>query len=116
MDSAEYSKIKANTRAAKAMYQESATKYKEFKSTFDGEVQTIKAELEALEKKVDSNLLERYIEKRKGKLFPIVYEIKDTFCGKCGMELSLSDVKKIKNGEIIDCANCRCMLYKGDNK
>ncbi len=110
--SLEYNKIKSNTRAAKSMYQESATKYKEFKSTFDSEVQTLKAELESLEKKVEPSLLERYQEKRKGKIFPIVYEIKDAFCGKCGMELSISEVTMLKNGEIVDCANCRCMLYK----
>ena len=110
--SLEYNKIKANTRAAKTMYQESATKYKEFKSTFDSEVQTLKTELAELETKVNPELMERYQEKRKGKIFPIVYEIKDAFCGKCGMELSISEITRLKNGEIVDCANCRCMLYK----
>lgn len=108
---AEYKTVKAKTKNAQLMYKESKEKYKEFKSSFDGESEQIKSELETIKKDIDPVLMQRYIEKREKKIFPILFEVTGEFCVACGMQLSMSELTKLKKGEIIDC-DCGKMLYQ----
>ncbi len=107
----EYDKIKTTTRAAQAQYKENADKYKELESSLKAEKESVEKELSALKKEVDANLMERYLKKRADKMYPILYEVKGNACGACRMELSMSDMNKLKNGEIIDCEQCGRMIY-----
>ena len=76
------------------------------------EMDKLNKELLVLRKKVDPALMESYDKKRKEKLFPIIFEAKEDVCGACSMNLSMIDIAKLKNGEIIECDNCRRLLYK----
>lgn len=108
---AEYDKIKATTRAAQAQYKENADKYKELEGSLKGEKEKIEKELASLKKDVDATLMERYLKKRADKMYPIVYAVKNNACGYCRMELSMADMNKLKNGEVIDCEQCGKMIY-----
>ena len=108
---AEYDKIKATTRAAQAQYKENADKYKQLEGSLKAEKEQIEAELVKLKKDVDATLMERYLKKRADKMYPIVYAVKGNSCGACRMELSMADVNKLKNGEVIDCEQCGRMIY-----
>lgn len=109
-----YQKLKANTKAAQAQYKEFKAKYDELKNGKEDERKAIEAKLAFLEKSVDGALMEKYKSKRKDKMFPILFEVKGNMCGKCLMEISMADVNKLKSGEIIECDNCRCLMYKKD--
>ena len=111
---AEYSKIKKTTAAAQAQYNENREKYKELEAKFKSEKESAEKELETLKKQVDPALLERYLKKRANKIFPIVYAVKGKNCAYCRMELSMADLNKLKNGEVIDCEQCGRMLYLQD--
>jgi predicted nucleic acid-binding Zn-ribbon protein len=109
----EYSSIKKTTQAAQVQYKENAEKYNELKKSVQSEKDAIEKELESLKKDVDPALMNRYLKKRENKIYPILYEVKGGICGACRMELSMLDMNKLKNGQVIDCDQCGRMLYLG---
>lgn len=108
---AEYEKIKKTTKAAQVQYKEYSEKYKELEGSYQAEKESVEKQLSELNKKVDKTLMERYLKKRADKMYPILYEIKGNSCGYCRMELSMSDMNKLKNGEVIDCEQCGRLIY-----
>jgi predicted nucleic acid-binding Zn-ribbon protein len=108
----EYSEIKSATKKAQSQYAESKKEYDELKGSVQAEKDAIVKELEQIKKKVDPVLMEKYAKKRANKIFPIVYEVTSNVCGACRMELSMLELNKLKNGEIIECDQCGRMLYQ----
>ncbi|MCQ2386874.1 MAG: C4-type zinc ribbon domain-containing protein [Clostridia bacterium] len=108
----EYAQIKVATKNAQASYAENGKKYNELKASMQGEREAVEKELEALKKKVDPDLMERYLKKRANKIYPIVYAVNEKVCGACNMELSMNELNRLKNGEIIDCDQCGRLLYQ----
>ncbi len=108
----EYSLIVKKTKVAQEQYKVYGEKYNELKKSLKNDKESIDKTLEELKSKVDNELMERYLKKRAGKMYPIVYEIRGNSCGACNMELSGGELDKLKKGAIIDCGNCGRMLYK----
>lgn len=108
----EYKKIKNLTKTAQAQYTEYGKKYNELKAQVKPEKDAVEAELAVLKDKVDPSLMERYLKKRSEKIYPVVYEVNGEVCGACNMQLSMIELAKLKNGEIIECDQCRRLLYK----
>lgn len=108
----EYSTIKNTSKAAQAQYSEYGVKYNELKKSIKEKKDAVDAELEALKGKVDKALMDRYLEKRNAKMYPIVYEVRGNACGACNMELPAAELNNLKKGEVVDCSNCGRMLYK----
>ncbi len=108
---AEYEKIKKTTKAAQIQYKENNDKYKELENSYQSQKESAEKALNELAKKVDKVLMERYLKKRADKMYPILYEVKGNSCGYCRMELSMSDMNKLKNGEVIDCEQCGRLIY-----
>lgn len=107
----EYSTIKKTTQAAQVQYKENAAKYNELKESVKAEKEAVEKQLEVLKKDVDKDLMDRYLKKRANKIYPVLFEVKDNVCGSCRMELPMSEINKLKNGEVIDCGQCGRMLY-----
>ncbi|MBO5068109.1 MAG: hypothetical protein J6C62_06895, partial [Clostridia bacterium] len=76
--------------------------------------EAVEKELESLKKKVDPSLMDRYLKKRANKIYPILYEVKGNICGACRMELPMSEMNKLKNGDVIDCDQCGRLLYMAE--
>ena len=111
----EYEKIKKTTKVAQIQYKENNDKYKELENSYQAEKEGIEKALNELSKKVDKALMERYLKKRGDKMYPILYQVKGNSCGYCRMELSMSDMNKLKNGEVIDCEQCGRLIYLEQN-
>ncbi len=107
----EYQTIKNTTKAAQAQYNENAKKYSELKESVKTEKESAEKELEKFAKQVDPALLQKYLDKRKNKMYPILYALRNNVCGACNMELSMSELNKLKNGEIIECGQCGRLVY-----
>ncbi len=107
----EYSTIKNTTKVARAQYSENAEKYNALKESVKDEKEAVMKELELLKEGVDESLMERYLQKRANKIYPVLYEVRGNVCGACNMELSMSEMNKLKNGDVIDCGQCGRMLY-----
>ena len=108
----EYSTIKNTTKAAKAQYTENVEKYNALKESVKAEKEAVEKELETLKGKVDAALMERYLKKRANKIYPVLYEVRGDVCGACNMQLPMSEMNKLKNGEIIDCDQCGRLIYQ----
>ncbi len=112
----EYSGIKAKTNAAKVQYKENGEKYNQLKASVADKKQAVEKELEQLKQQVEPALMEKYLQKRANKVYPVVYEVNGTVCGACNMELSMAEIGKLKNGEIIECDQCGRILYLPSGK
>ena len=112
----EYSSIKKTTQVAQAQYKENAEKYNALKESYKEEKEAVEKQLEQLKKNVDPTLMERYLKKRANKIYPILYEVKGNICGACRMELPMSELTKLKNGEVVDCDQCGRLLYLEQDK
>ena len=108
----EYSSIKKTTKSAQEQYNVYGAKYNQLKASKKDEMTAISSELAKLEKEIPEDLMARYKQKRADKIFPILYEVKTNVCGACNMELSMSALSELKGGKVIECDNCRRLLYK----
>ena len=108
----EYVSIKNTTKAAQAQYSENGKKYNELKASKQAEKTEIEQKLAEIKAKVDPKLMETYLQKRANKIYPVVYEVVNSVCGACSMSLSLSELNKLKNGEVIECDQCGRILYQ----
>ncbi len=102
----DYSNIKKTTKAAQAQYEQYGKKFNELKESKKAEIEAIEAKLSELEKTVDKALMEKYVQKRDNKVFPVVKYTNGTSCGYCGMEFSLGEKSSLKNGEMLECPQC----------
>lgn len=108
----EYVGIKQNTKAAQAQYNENGKKYNELKASKQAEKEQVEKKLNELKAKIDPKLMELYLKKRANKIYPVVYEVTGEVCGACNMSLSLSELNKLKNGDVIECDQCGRILYR----
>lgn len=107
----EYATIKNNTKVAQTQLADNLKKYNELKDSVKDEKEQVEKQLGDLKNKVDPVLMDRYLQKRANKIYPVLYAVRDNVCGACGMELSMSVREKLKNGEVVDCENCQRMNY-----
>ncbi len=106
-----YKKLMANTKAMLSQQDEYKLKYEELCKEKETEKSKIKKQLELIAKDIPSEYLAKYKEKRKDPKFPIVYELKDKHCTACGTELSQLELSRLKNEKIIECENCRRLIF-----
>lgn len=108
--SAEYDQVKAKTAKANAQYKEYNEKYTALKASVQDEMKKIQTELAELRKSIDADKMKKYDEKRKDK-FPVLVPLKGNRCGGCGMELSMKSLADLELGEVVECDNCRTIVY-----
>ncbi len=108
----DYKILKNNTKAMQSQYAENGKKYNELVAARKEEKEKIEKELAELRKNVEPALMEKYLKKRADKIFPVLFEVKGEVCGACNMQLPLSEITRLKNGEVIECDQCRRLLYK----
>ena len=107
----DYAVIYKSTKAMKEQLTENGAKYNELLASKQEERSAIEEELKKLAKDVDPKLMERYLAKRKAKVFPIVYAANGDFCGACNYGLSGGEIYRLKTGEVIECEKCGKLLY-----
>lgn len=108
----EYSTIKATTKAAQVQYKENLEKYNALKESVKAKKEEVEKKLAQLKTKVDGALMEKYLKKRADKIYPVVFAVKGNVCGACNMELAMSEMNKLKNGDVIECGLCGRLLYQ----
>ena len=106
----EYNNIMKNARSAKTSLEKYKESYGKSKQDLEDKIQEKKKELEALAKKVDKTLMQKYKQKRTEKTKVFVPEINGK-CGGCRMEISVSNQAKLKANGMIECENCGRFIY-----
>ena len=107
----EYQKLKKQVIAMQKQYKEAYEKYNAVKASKDGERKAIETELAAEVKGISPEAMERYKTKRKERIFPVLGKLNGTRCPFCGMEPPLADRSKLTGGAVIECDNCRRIIY-----
>ena len=110
----EFTQLKSDTKKAKAQYAEYGPKYNELKASKKGEIAEIEAKLAEIAKKIPEEVIEKYKQRRKEKIFPVLNEAqeisKHAYC-RCGTELPVTSYNNLKNGQVVECESCHRLLY-----
>ena len=107
----EYQKLKKQVISAQKQYGEVSEKYKAVKASREDERLAIEKELAAIAKDIPAEVLEKYKNKRKEKIFPIVGEMVGMRCPFCSMEPPLAARSKLTGGATIECDNCHRIIF-----
>lgn len=110
--SEEYQKLKKQVITAQKMYREAADKYNAIKASKEEARVAIEKKLTEIAKDVKAETLERYKNKRKERIFPVIGQIQDKRCPFCGMEPPLVAINRLTGGESIECDSCHRFIYK----
>ena len=108
--SVEYDQVRIKTKKANDQYKEYSDKYTALKASVQDEMKNIQTELATLRKGIDPEKMKKYDEKRKDK-FPVLVALNGNRCGACGMELSMKALADLEAGEVVECDNCRTIVY-----
>lgn len=111
----EYRKLKKQVLSMQRQYKEAQEKFAAVKESKEGERTAIMARLSAAKKGIPEAIMEKYQNKRKEKIFPVVGKLTHKRCPVCGMEPPLAAVSKLTGGATIECDNCHIILY-GENE
>lgn len=107
----EYKKLKKQVLSMQKQYKEAQEKYEAVKKSKEDVRKAIEARLAEASKGISEENMERYQNKRKEKIFPVVGQLIDRHCPYCSMEPPLAAVNKLTAGATIECDSCRRILY-----
>jgi len=96
---------------AKNYYSKAKEDYTQLNTKMLPEINEIKSKLTKCEKGIDKALLEKYHKARKDRIYPVFVPLLDKSCGGCRMELSVSSLDKLKANKVIECEQCRRIIY-----
>jgi len=109
--SAEFKKMKEQTIAMQKQYKEYSEKVEAVKRSHEGTVKEINANLAALEKKIPEDILAKYKQKRKEKIFPVLAALtKENRCV-CGMSFPIAQQSRLSGGNVVECDHCHRFIY-----
>lgn len=109
--SEEFKKLKEQTISMQKQYKEYYEKFDALRKSRADEVKAINAKLSAISKNIAPPILERYRQKRKERIFPIVVPLNGDFCI-CGFEFPNYHRSELAGGNVVECENCRRFVYK----
>ena len=109
--SAEYKKLMEQGKQMNKQKKEYAEKYKEIQAKYAGRIDELNKKMEEAAKNIPADILERYRQKRKEKIFPVLVPLSGDMCV-CGMDLPLAQRNRLAGGNVIECENCHRFIYK----
>ncbi len=109
--STEYRKMMEQGKAANKQYKEYSEKFKAVQNSRAAEVQALNTALAELAKGIPAEILERYKQKRRENVFPVLVPLTGGMCV-CGMDFSLAQQERLQGGNVIECEHCRRFVYK----
>ncbi len=107
----EYGKMMEQGKKMMALYKEYSEKFRVLQEARAGETGEIEKRLKELAKKIPADLLERYQQKRREHIYPVIVPLSGDTC-MCGMDLSIAQKGKLENGEILECEHCHRLICK----
>ena len=92
-------------------YKEYKAKRDELVNTHKDEVNSLRARLAEIAKKIPEDTLAKYQQKRKENIFPIIAPLNGNMCV-CGMDFPLALQERLAGGNVVECEHCRRFVYK----
>lgn len=107
----EYDRFKKQGAAMQKQYKEYKAKRDELVNTHKDEVNSLRAHLAEIAKKIPEDTLAKYQQKRKENIFPIIAPLNGNMCV-CGMDFPLALQERLAGGNVVECEHCRRFVYK----
>ena len=107
----EYDRFKKQGAAMQKQYKEYKAKRDELVGAHKEEVNALRARLAEIAKKIPEDILNKYQQKRKENIFPIIAPLNGNMCI-CGMDFPLALQEKLAGGNVVECEHCRRFVYK----
>lgn len=111
--SQEYEDIIKRSKIGREKFDAYKAKYTKLKNELEPQIADNKEKLSKIQKEIDAKLLQKYLQKRENRIFPVFVPLSDNKCGGCRMEISASKLGSMKSNEfgVIDCENCGRIIY-----
>lgn len=110
--SQEYKTLKKQTIVMQKQFKEYKEKYNAVAQAKETQIEAIRKELDEMEKDIPAEILERYKNKRKEGLWPVLCPLNGDRCGVCSMDLPRAAISRLTEKGIIECENCHRLIYK----
>lgn len=107
----EYDRFKKQGAVMQKQYKEYKAKRDELVNTHKDEVNSLRARLAEIAKKIPEDTLAKYQQKRKENIFPIIAPLNGNMCV-CGMDFPLALQERLAGGNVVECEHCRRFVYK----
>lgn len=107
----EYDRFKKQGATMQKQYKEYKAKRDELVNTHKDEVNSLRARLAEIAKKIPEDTLAKYQQKRKENIFPIIAPLNGNMCV-CGMDFPLALQERLAGGNVVECEHCRRFVYK----
>lgn len=109
----EYEEIIKKSKVGREKFDGYKAKYTKLKAELEPQIAENKAKLSEIQKEIEAKLLQKYMQKRENRIFPVFVALTDNKCGGCRMEISASKLGAMKNNEfgVIECENCGRIIY-----
>jgi predicted nucleic acid-binding Zn-ribbon protein len=108
----EFQSVKKKAIVAQKQFPDVQAAYQNLKKSKQAESLEIANKLKEIAKDIDPEVLKKYQAKRSERIFPILCEVTQDRCSKCGMELSIKGKETVSSGKVIECEHCGRFLYK----
>ncbi len=109
----EYEEIMKKSRLGREKFDAHKAKYTKLKNELEPKIAELKTSFAKVQKEVESKLMQRYLQKRENRIFPVFVALAQNKCGGCRMEISASKLGAMKNNDfgVIECENCGRVIY-----
>lgn len=109
----EYEEIIKKSKIGREKFDGYKAKYTKLKNELEPKIAESKTALAKIQKEVETKLMQKYLQKRENRIFPVFVSLADNKCGGCRMEISASKLGSMKNNEfgVIECENCGRIIY-----
>jgi len=106
-----FNKTTKSVQTAKAQFAKAKEQYDNECEKIKPQLDKIKEQLLVLQKGVAEDLFDRYQKARKDKIYPVFVPLVDKRCGACRMELPSALLDSIKTGKMLECEQCRRIIF-----
>lgn len=109
----EYEEIIKKSKIGREKFDGFKAKYTKLKNELEPKISENRAALAKIQKEVEAKLMQKYLQKRENRIFPVFVPLADNKCGGCRMEISASKLGAMKNNDfgVIECENCGRIIY-----
>ena len=107
----EYTALLQQKAAMQKQGKEYQAKYEAIREARAGEADELKKKMAKIAKEIPAEILTKYNAKKAEKIYPVFVPLTDRSC-RCGMTFSLAQESSLSGGNVIECEQCHCFVYK----
>ena len=111
--SREYEEIIKKSKSDREKFDKYKAAYSKLKASVEPKIEEAKKQLVVIQKEIDAKLMQKYNQKRDGRIFPVFVKLNVNKCGGCRVEVPATKIGVMKTNEfgVIECENCGRYIF-----